>query len=196
MSLPYRLPRNGALVVFDTEFTAWEGSVARGWSGPGEHREIIQIGAVRLDCAAGFREIETLSVLVRPRRNPVLSDYIQSLTGIDQARIERDGLDFPTAFAQFAHLLRGAPLLSWGWDNDVILENLSLHDMSAGLWPDNFTNLRRAAIGLHGERFKACSSASLPHLFGLPAAENAHDALEDARAIARSLPSMVEEGLF
>ena len=37
------------VVVFDTEFTAWQGSMERGWSGPGEHKEIVQIGAVLLD---------------------------------------------------------------------------------------------------------------------------------------------------
>jgi hypothetical protein len=37
------------VVVFDTEFTAWRGSMERNWAGPGEFREIVQIGAVRID---------------------------------------------------------------------------------------------------------------------------------------------------
>ena len=37
------------LIVFDLEFTAWEGSLARHWLAPGEFKEVVQIGAVRLD---------------------------------------------------------------------------------------------------------------------------------------------------
>jgi len=36
-------------VVFDTEFTAWKGSRERNWSGPNEHREIVQIAAQQVD---------------------------------------------------------------------------------------------------------------------------------------------------
>jgi hypothetical protein len=32
------------VAFFDLEYTAWEGSKARNWAGPGEHREIIEIG--------------------------------------------------------------------------------------------------------------------------------------------------------
>ena len=36
------------IVVCDLEYTAWAGSLQRGWSDPGEHREIVQIAAIRL----------------------------------------------------------------------------------------------------------------------------------------------------
>ena len=32
-------------VVYDLEYTAWEGSLERNWGGPNEDPEIIQIGA-------------------------------------------------------------------------------------------------------------------------------------------------------
>lgn len=41
------LPLDGTIVVFDLEWTAWEGSKARGWDGPGEEMEIVQIGVRR-----------------------------------------------------------------------------------------------------------------------------------------------------
>ena len=40
--------RHGGMVVMDLEYTAWEGSLERGWSKPGEAREIIQIGDVKI----------------------------------------------------------------------------------------------------------------------------------------------------
>ena len=38
-----------SLTVFDLEYTAWECSMARSWLTPGEFREVVQIGAVKLD---------------------------------------------------------------------------------------------------------------------------------------------------
>ena len=35
------------IIIFDTEFTAWEGSAQRNWSFDWEYREIIQIAAVK-----------------------------------------------------------------------------------------------------------------------------------------------------
>ncbi|MBU6156070.1 MAG: exonuclease, partial [Alphaproteobacteria bacterium] len=66
------------VILFDTEFTAWRGSMARGWKGPGEHQEIVQIGAVRLD-AQELKELAEFQVLIRPVINPVLSSYFVGL---------------------------------------------------------------------------------------------------------------------
>ena len=35
-------------IIFDTEFTAWEGSQERKWSGENEFRELVQISAIRV----------------------------------------------------------------------------------------------------------------------------------------------------
>src|SRR3546814_14106036 len=80
------LPKHGPLVVIDLEYTSWEGALARGWSGPDEHREIVQIGAVRLEVANGLAETAELSRLVPPRIHRSLSGYFPALPGIDEAR--------------------------------------------------------------------------------------------------------------
>ena len=77
----YLWPAEGFVAV-DLKYTSWEGSLERGWSRPHEHREVVQIGAVRLDAGNGFAEVDALDVLVRPQRNPVLSEYFVALTGI------------------------------------------------------------------------------------------------------------------
>ena len=66
------------IILFDIEYTAWEGSKARKWSEPWEHREIIQIAAIKM--AFGEEVVETgcLDCLVKPKRNPLLSPYITS----------------------------------------------------------------------------------------------------------------------
>ena len=60
------IPLHGPVVVFDLEWTAWEGSRDRNWSGPKEEREIIEIGAVKIDGANGFAETVRFENLVRP----------------------------------------------------------------------------------------------------------------------------------
>ena len=75
------------VVIFDLEYTAWEGSLGRDWSLEDEHREIVQIGAVRLE-ADTLDELDALECLVRPVMNPVLSDYFAALTGITNADLE------------------------------------------------------------------------------------------------------------
>ena len=46
MGIFKRLP--DTFIIFDTEFTAWEGSMERNWSGENEYRELVQISAFRI----------------------------------------------------------------------------------------------------------------------------------------------------
>ena len=73
------------IVIFDTEFTAWEGSMQRQWSLDWEHREIIQIAAVKVELTlSGAQVVSSFNTLVKTVINPTLSDYIIQLTGIEQ----------------------------------------------------------------------------------------------------------------
>ncbi|MFL2783003.1 MAG: exonuclease domain-containing protein [Rhodospirillales bacterium] len=88
-------------VVYDLECTAWPGSSENGWSKINEYREIIQIGAVKFDISANLAEIDSCVIHVKPKINPILSDYIINLTGISQKTIEDSGLLFPEAAKKF-----------------------------------------------------------------------------------------------
>lgn len=179
-------------VVYDLEYTAWNGSRQRGWSGEGEHREIVQIGAVRLDMS--FTERASLDLVVRPRRNPMLSDYFIALTGITQDRVEREGQDIAQALAALAAFAApDLPLLSNGRDAEVIAENCrlaALDDPFAGRTRDVNTDLAAACSR------PAVMSADLPGLFGLPPSGRGHDALADARNVAAALSRLAADGRF
>ena len=89
-------------VIFDTEYTAWEGSRERNWSRPHEKRELIQIGAIKVARASGqYQEIGAFSVFIQPIFNPQLSRYVQDLTGILQSQVDAQGLNFKIALQQF-----------------------------------------------------------------------------------------------
>ena len=177
-----------ALVIWDTEFTAWPGSQERGWTGPGEHREIVQIGAIALNAAADFAEIAAFECIIRPKINPELSAYFVDLTGITQERVDREGNLFPhalDAFGGFVNRWAAGRIASFGRDDLVLNENFALHRIAVPIALHRFHDLRPAletALGRTG-----LMSCELPRFFGLAVPEQGHDALGDARAIASVL---------
>lgn len=191
---PQLLALSGPAAVFDLEWTAWEGSQARDWSGPGELQEIVEIGAVLLDAGDGLRETGAFSMLVRPGRNPRLSDYFIRLTGITQEMVEREGRSFPSALAAFCRFVGGeghggpaAPLLSFGRDPGVLRANCALAGIACPLAPERFRNVRALLSGFVGRAEGSFSSCDLPRLLGFAPPTGAHRALGDARCIAEAL---------
>ena len=178
-------PVQGPIIIVDLEYTAWPGSLERSWSRADEHREVVQIGAVRLDAGDGFTELAALNILVRPQRNPVLSDYFVALTGITNQRLAAEGTELATALDALAEFADGAPLHSNGPDGLVIIENCALIGIDNPLPQENWRDIAPALERLL-DRARV-GSAEIPALLGLPAPGPAHDALADARAIAAGL---------
>lgn len=180
------------LVVYDLEYTSWEGARDRHWSGPGEHREIVEIGAVRLDDQ--WREIAHFERLVRPRINPVVSAYFTALTGITPERVAAEGCDLAEALVAFAAFAGpDATLLANGTDADVIAENCGLYGLDnpfVGRTRDIHPDLTAANGG------RPPISADLPRLFGLPVHGRGHTALADARNVAAALAVLSAAGRF
>lgn len=182
-----------SLVVFDCEWTSWEGSIQRMWSGPGEHRELVQIGALRLDGA--LAETASFAVLVRPSLNPVLSDYFINLTGIRQADVAAQGRSLAEALAAFRDFAGDATAVwSNGGDHAVIAANLALVGLPAALdlpFGDLAPFFRRV---FRSERH--VTTSTLPERLGLPPAGRSHDALADARALAAALRHLAARGVY
>lgn len=180
------------VVVFDTEFTAWPGSMARRWSGPGEHKEIVQIGAVALN-ARDLSEIRAFDVLIRPTRNPVLSDYLTGLTRITNERLAREGVDFATGVRRFLEFAEGRPLHAFGRDDKIIAANAALLGRPE-LWSgtqafdlkDWLLNAGVPLAGIH--------SGELAAHVGSTSQGIAHDALIDARSLAEAVRYIVAKG--
>lgn len=186
--------RGGEIVLFDLEFTAWEGSLERGWSEPWEHREIIQIGAVRVRDDAALTELGRLLCYVSPVRNPELSAYIVDLTGIDQATIDHEGFDFPEALEVFLDFCDGArAVLSYSGDPDVLAENCRLHGIAAPDWR-GYGELDGSLARRAGPEFGQSTSYQLPTLVGLEMTGRAHDAMDDSLAIAETLRVLRQRG--
>src|SRR5271154_412525 len=121
----HRGMRMPSITIFDLEYTAWECSMARSWLTPGEFREVVQIGAVRLD-ADSFMVQAEFEVLVRPRFNPLLSPYFEKLTGIFNVQLVAQGVDFRTAYDRFLAFAGDCPIAAFGRDEKVLEDNLRL----------------------------------------------------------------------
>ena len=176
-------------MVFDLEFTSWPGSNERNWSLPNEDREIIQIGAVKIETTGDMREVDSFQILVRPLKNPILSDYIVNLTEITQEKVEKEGILFPLALSRFINFIGEHPIdiLSNGRDEEEIEENCQIHNIPFLSIFKKSTDLKIYFSEVLGISRKNCTSGMLPELFGLNNQEKQHNALGDARSISQAL---------
>jgi len=178
------------IVIFDTEYTSWEGANKRGWDGPNEYKEIVQIGAVILNTET-FKEEDSLNVLVRPVKNPKLSEYFINLTGIEQKIVDQEGLSLQEAVEKFRKWSRGLKGYSFGSDWIVIKENCELIGIRFPFELEQFTNIIDVFEN-HGVSTKGYMSSTMPKAFGLEPPVGAHDALNDARSLAIALKALSE----
>jgi inhibitor of KinA sporulation pathway (predicted exonuclease) len=180
------------LIVFDLEFTAWEGSLTRHWLTPGEFKEVVQIGAVRLNGESLAVE-ESFDCPVRPRVNSRVSDYFEKLTGISNTRLEAEGVDFEIAYRRFVAFAGGDVIAAFGHDEWVLEENIRLYGLKAMPALPPFRELR-AWFARHGVDPKGLHSCDIGPMLGVPFEGQTHDALCDARSIAAGMAVLVQRG--
>lgn len=179
------------ITIFDLEYTAWECSMARGWLTPGEYREVVQIGAVRLDLAT-FAVLDEFDCLVKPRFNTV-SPYFQGLTGITAERVARDGLDLGVAYDRFLDFVGPGAIAAFGHDDTVLKDNLRLYGLSPARPLPAFHDLR-AWFARNGLDPRGRLSCEIAPLLGLAFQGHAHNALDDARSLARAMAALAAPG--
>jgi len=179
-------------IIFDLEFTAWPGSMERHWMAPGEFREVVQIGAVKVD-ARNLAATAQFDCLVKPRLNPVISDYLGKLTGITNDAIAERGIDFAIAYERFVTFADGGAIVAFGRDDLVLAENIALYELRGAPAMPNYKNvipwLFENGIDPCGKH--ACDVASLcgAHFEG-----REHDALDDARSVAAGIAALISRG--
>lgn len=173
------------ITIFDLEYTAWECSMARHWLTPGEFREVVQIGAVKLD-ADSFALLEEFEVLVKPRFNPVLSGYFEKLTGIGAEQVAMAGLDFRQAYDRFLDFAGHGPIAAFGHDERVLEENLRLYGVKDARPLPLFYDLR-GWFAVQGVDPRGRHSCEIGPALGIPFVGRTHNALDDARSLAAGM---------
>lgn len=178
-------------VVYDLEFTAWDGSMARHWMAPGEFKEVIQIGAVKVD--ADFTPLETLDLVVKPRLNQVLSQFIQNLTGISNAMVAAEGIDFAQAFTRFVAFVGPLPIIAFGRDDIVLSENIRLYGLKDMPRMPAYIDIRHWLMQ-HGIDVRGMHACDVGPKLGVPFEGQTHDGLCDALSVTAGIKALMGRG--
>ena len=173
-------------IVFDLEFTSWEGSMQRNWSGENEYKEIVQIAAIKV---TDGKISDKLNILVKPNINPNLSDYFQKLTGIKNKHIKKSGIDIHIALEMFYNFSKNYTLYSYGNDYHIIHENLILNNVPrkskffSYVWQQKFKDFKDLLIDYDIDPSKY-TSGTIYKAFNLKIKNhNVHNALDDAYSL-------------
>lgn len=123
------------IVIFDTEYTSWEGCLKNGWHLP-QRQEIVQIGALKIDLET-LEVVEEFCRFVIPTFNPLLSDYFINLTGITNEKLQQDGASFAEVYRDFEKFCSGSTCYSYAYpphkskeaDGEVLRLNLEWNEL-------------------------------------------------------------------
>ena len=179
------------IIIYDLEFTSWEGSLKRKWSGEDEFKEIVQIGAVKVDMSNENKIVQTFEQLVKPKKNPILSHYFTNLTGINQIKLEKEGLAFIEAMGLFEDFIGNCrTLISNGLDMEVIQENCRLNSLKFAFEHIKFIDIRPLFIEALYIDDSELVSSDLPNILNINVNLEKHSALYDAYAIAYALEKL------
>ena len=162
------------------------------WMAPGQFKELVQIGAVKV--GLDFSPIETLNVLVRPRVNPVLTPYFEKLTAIGNADIAERGVDFVDAYCSFVSFAGPLPIIAFGRDDLVIEDNIRLYGLKHSLPPlPRFIDLRGWLVE-NGIDYRGMHACDVGPRAGVPFEGHTHDGLCDALSVAAGIRALVARG--
>lgn len=172
-------------ILFDTEFTTWEGAMASNWSEPGQHRELVQVAAMKIDRHT-LEEIECFDVVIKPIKNPELSDYFVDLTGITNEFVRENGISFEEMHIAFEAFVGDAEAWSFGNDGGVFDENYELYGLDQLRGRIDFKNLH-SFFEKQGVDVHMVNSGRLAAYFGVDIDIHEHNAMDDVRSIHAAL---------
>ena len=173
------------IVIFDTEYTAWAGSMEHNWSRPNEYREVVQIGGILADTKQ-FSEIDNLNLFIKPVKNPILSEYFTNLTGINQKDIDENGIYFQEAILKFSSWCGSYPIYSFGGDERIIEENLKFTGTPFPFNEPIFYDIRNLFKN-NGVPVDEYQSGTILEAFGKKTNFRHHNALNDVRILLEGL---------
>lgn len=140
--------------------------------------EIIQIGAVKLDCDKKISD--TFCINIRPAKIKVINKNVRELTGIDEKMLE-NAVDIYKAVETFKSWCgKDYVFITWGYDDIGVLgTNLKYFDIDTSFLP-NFYNLQMIYCAQTDNENRQYSLASAAEHFGITLDKPLHNALTDA----------------
>ncbi|MCA9563430.1 MAG: exonuclease domain-containing protein [Myxococcales bacterium] len=164
------------LLIVDLEATCW-GEKGRRI----KERETIEIGAAVLE-SGSLREVASFQSLVRPIRNPTLSEYCRELTGLSQDQVDAAS-PFPAVLKQFHEWLGRFEISAWySWgpfDARQLERDGTQHELRVHLPSRHIDLAERAANHFKSRRRIGLGQAC--EWLGISYPKSCHRALEDVR---------------
>ncbi len=186
-------------IVFDTEFTSWKGSMQNNWSKLGEHRELVQIGALKIQDG---KIIEKLNIFIKPKINPVLSDYFIKLTGITNEHLDKYSQNIFVALDRFYEFSKNCIIYSYGNDYSIIEENLLLNSAPMKSkyfslkWKEKFRDFKELLYDydINSDKY---TSGTIYKAFNLKLdnTHKVHNALDDAFSLYITSKYILEDNI-
>jgi hypothetical protein len=190
-------------VIFDLEYATDHTARALGWGGFGQHKEVIQIGAMVVESGEDWIHFAQFERLVKPLYTE-LNDFTTSLTGITQARMDADGVDAEEAFAEFAEFIGKLPVFSNGNDVNQLNETCGLHGFVRPYKPAQFGSMLEPLYdALHNEMpsdefvWKDYPSGRVHELLDIPVPAGlgqVHDAMRDVWSLWATTEELAKRG--
>ena len=165
-------------LIFDLEATCWKDK------SNGKPNEIIEIGAVKIDQSGTV--LGEFSEFVRPKLNPVLSDFCRELTTITQAEVdEADAFsEVLGRFQQWVDIGNPYVLCSWGfYDRKQLTKDCQLHGLDTG-WLSSHISLKHQYAEIRSLSRPVGMKTALQKE-GIPLTGTHHRGIDDARNIAQ-----------
>lgn len=133
------------IIIYDTEYTSWQGSLENNWSREGEYRELVQLSAIKIKINENHITIEdTFSEYCIPTINSCLSDYFTNLTGITNKTVNKLGINFNELISKFYNFSKYFNCFCYGSklgnDSHILIENMNLNknkDINILNWINN-----------------------------------------------------------
>ena len=188
-----------SFIIFDTEYTSWQGCQEHGWQG-NQKKEIVQISALKI--SDNLDIISEYSAFCKPQINTVLSDYFINLTHITNDKIQTEGQLFSDVYKSFEEFIEDNICYSHSWGTDyfhksdglVLEENLSLYKLSPKkhIIYRNIAPLFKELYTKQKIHIKSQSSGDICNILGIEQnleklGLNKHNALYDVYSILEGL---------
>jgi DNA polymerase III epsilon subunit-like protein len=185
-------------IIFDTEYTTWKDAEKRNWGNENEYREIVQIGALKIN-REDLSVTEEFNVLIKPARNPILSDYFIDLTKITQEQVDREGIAFIDAYHRFIDFCGTDLVFSYGGDEVMLAENIGLEYGTSNKFRNGRMSYSDIRFYIHRAEpeSSAYNSGRLWKYFSLPKPYEAdeHDALFDCYSLLAAMRHLIGRGI-
>lgn len=179
------------ICILDFEATCWNGS---------DNHEIIEFPSVMLKWDDDIAEVGRIQIYVKPKTNPIVSEFCETLTGITQEVVD-GGVDLKTAIKthtqwmlEFAPLSQITIVTCGNWDLKTMLP-MDLKNI--GLKVDSIYSkwINIKAIFTDITKKNGCPMTGMLKYFNLDIEGRHHSGIDDCHNIARIFVKLVEYGL-